>query len=126
MSILNPFSNPSTTGESLDVYSTEETRIGMWTDGKPLYRKTIDTTIGNAAAVWSLILGTDTMAIETVIHAYGYVKAADGSGAICIPNADSYCKLANGGLYFTASANQSNTNLVLTIEYTKTTDQPET
>lgn len=25
--------------ESLDIYSTEETRIGTWIDGKPLYRK---------------------------------------------------------------------------------------
>lgn len=124
MSILNPFSNPSTTGESLDVYSTEETRIGTWIDGKPIYRKTIDGEIANAAAVWSLIPGTDTMAIEAIIHVYGYVKAADRSGLIYIPNADSYCKLATGGLYFSSSVNQSNTKLVLTIEYTKTTDQP--
>lgn len=109
-----------------EVYSTEEARIGTWIDGKPVYRKTLDVVIGNAAGAWTLVPGTTAMNIDTIAHVYGYVNAADGSGMIYAPNADAVFKRMNDGVYFMASANQSNTKMVLTIEYTKATGEGDT
>jgi len=33
--------------DSITKYSTDETQIGTWIDGKPIYRKVIQSTVGN-------------------------------------------------------------------------------
>lgn len=38
-----------------EVYSTEETRIGTWIDGKPLYRKCVEFT-ASVANAWTNVL----------------------------------------------------------------------
>lgn len=60
---------------SQEVYSTEETRIGTWIDGKPLYRKVILTTtptakVGNIATLDSNFY---------VVNLYGAIKKGDKS-----------------------------------------------
>lgn len=110
-------------GESAgEIYSTEETRIGTWVDGKPVYRKTLDITIGYANGAWYPIPSTIEMNIDAIVDLRGFVNATDGSGKIYALNAESYFKLMNDSLCFSGNANQTNTDMVLTIEYTKTTD----
>ncbi len=49
-----------------DVYSTEETRIGTWVDGKPLYRKVF---VGPFAGVnVSTVVGTETPDVDAVTY----------------------------------------------------------
>lgn len=45
---------------SNDVYSTEETVVGTWIDGRPIYRKTfIVTATGNSSSVASTVITTE-------------------------------------------------------------------
>ena len=113
----------------LTAYSTEETVIGTWIDGKPIYRKTINDTIANVNTVMS------AWPIDEIIKAYGAVNtnynhrqyipcgtvdnSASGSGPYS-------CQLYKGGdgkcyLQYGTSISDTN-NCCLTIEYTKTTD----
>lgn len=64
----------------LEVYSTEETRIGTWIDGKPLYRRVYSlTTPSVAGTAWVL----DDIGIEnlgTISNLYGIMKATSTEG----------------------------------------------
>ena len=53
-------------GASNDVYSTEETRIGTWVDGKPLYRKVFVGTFAGVSV--STVVGTETPDVDAVIY----------------------------------------------------------
>ena len=111
-----------------EVYSTEEQRIGTWIDGKPLYRKIIETTMPETPSNGVYITKNTTNIPDM---SFGYV-----SRAIAISNNQYYTLpyinnsgyatkffieiqdliLANGNTSF----NNSKTFVVL--EYTKTTD----
>lgn len=57
-----------------DTYSTEETVIGTWINGKPIYRKVVQFTIGaiNTANQYSL-----GIAAETIVGWKGYFKNSE-------------------------------------------------
>lgn len=114
--------------EKLSTYSTDEVRIGTWIDGKPLYRKIIETTMPETPSNGVYITKNTTNIPDM---SFGYV-----SRAIAISNNQYYTLpyinnsgyatkffieiqdliLANGNTSF----NNSKTFVVL--EYTKTTD----
>lgn len=106
-------------GTSGEVYSTEETRIGTWIDGKPVYRRTF---VGVSEDTNTQIF----YGIDTLVNAYGNIKVTAKMG-FSIPSllgSDNLC-------YVVASFNSctlrtlgefSGKNFELTIEYTKTTD----
>lgn len=125
-----------------EVYSTEETRIGTWIDGKPLYRKTYQAKLGTSA-----ISTTPTIPFgnEIVVHnAIAQVKLDSYDGGRNAINATAilpylssstdwasalyFCdNSAHGharGIYVLySSIHLSATSpLTVTIEYTKTTD----
>ncbi len=57
-----------------DVYSTEETRIGTWIDGKPLYRKTF---LGRTASTLdrhAVVADISSFNIETIVTLNGMVQ----------------------------------------------------
>lgn len=95
------------------IYSTEEREVGVWTDGKPLYEKTID--LGNTVSIsynsWTL-LDYDISNIETLVYCntpnYGNLMAGKN------PNGQLQCQ--------TARNNDTVTSRYLTLHYTKTTD----
>lgn len=95
------------------IYSLEEREIGVWTDGKPLYEKTID--LGNTVSIsynsWTL-LDYDISNIETLVYCntpnYGNLMAGKN------PNGQLQCQ--------TARNNDTVTSRYLTLQYTKTTD----
>ena len=114
-----------------EIYSTEETRIGTWIDGKPLYRKTYSITTDSS--------GESRVAFDTglnIVNIYGTIKYS-GDGRIYqlpafIPGyIDAYCTVNDNG-YGTELVATYTDNfrwgmpLVCTIEYTKTTDETET
>ena len=108
-----------------DIYSTNETVIGTWIDGKPLYRKCFNYT---ATTGDIFVADLSSLNIDTVCYMYGTFK--DGSSIIeSIPfylhsqyTIAPFYKLADKSLRLTANiANLTGTGVVI-IEYTKTTD----
>lgn len=107
-----------------EVYSTEETIIGKWIDGKPIYRRVLPISnldISNSTWTQTNISINDNH-IESVINGYGgYI--VDGVFRTVYPlltssNTDSFVYVA-----FQTPRNAANDtcNLII-LEYTKTTD----
>lgn len=113
-------------GSSEEIYSTEETRIGTWIDGKPLYRKVVKTKSSSA-------INTPTVVYEypeymSVVYIYGSINinellynitfiAADNTNCVTIVD------LQNHALKNTVShTNYANRDMTIIIKYTKTTD----
>ena len=61
--------------EGGEVYSTLETRIGTWIDGKPIYRRVIETTVPNATGKWLPAERVDN--VDKVIRLDTFVERAD-------------------------------------------------
>ena len=99
-----------------NTYSTSETRIGTWINGKPIYRKVIEFTI----------TGTTQMTIPHGISDLGWVVKCD----ITMFNQYNYfmanskdindVSVSNTDIYFTSAWPTGNAKAI--IEYTKTTD----
>lgn len=103
------------------VYSTSEREIGVWTDGKPLYEKTI--------YVPTVSLSSDTkQVIETsfvgnnIISYTGY-NISTGGPIYSIPDGRLRVFIESGDLKITAINGGSwNGSAYITVTYTKTTD----
>ena len=104
--------------EGGDAYSTEETHIGTWINGKPIYRKTVMAENGGNGTLIST-------SVDTVVCAYG---TAVSSGKILgVPeynSAQDHCNLLNNSGSLTInSAGYGGYRITMHVEYTKTTDQ---
>lgn len=107
-----------------DHYSTDEKIVGVWTDGKPIYQKTISATKTIAVNSYATI-GTISD-VDTPVYAYG--TAEDNSSGL------NYHMLGSiwSGLNFQSTGNvnistgtliaYNNTTFTITCLYTKTTD----
>lgn len=115
-------------GSALDVYSTEETRIGTWIDGKPLYRKVFTATTPSSAGSYQTIIRDSTLFpnIKSVIHIYGYVEynARNLPPINLYVTADNYVGtwFLNGNIQMICTSGWINKPCYVVIEYTKTTD----
>ena len=117
-------------GKTLDIYSTTETRIGTWIDGKPLYRKVISANSPSSTGSSAVI--SDLSSLN-----YSFIKIADG----CIFDTsgnfmESVNYYVNSGDYsacwvrltdknlvmLIGNSNRANKQCYITLEYTKTTD----
>ena len=112
-------------GSNSDVYSTSEQAIGIWVDGKTIYRKTI--TKSSHAVNEQLITGVDTF-----IRGYGtceragYVYNVPHCGLLAGHLQDEDVTYLNfkldkssGALSTIGSSSYTISNLKVTIEYTK-------
>lgn len=108
-----------------EVYSTNEIKIGRWIDGKPLYRKVINTTLSSSVSTstsdWKTIY-TDTniklitdLTFRTASYNTHYFSRYE---EISFRFNDTNGTLAE---YHTDDYNNSR-SVVIIIEYTKTTD----
>lgn len=135
MSIVNP-RNPLTSGGGAagEVYSTEETQIGIWAgpDGvkKPLYRKAVYVTIPAALNQFNPVSTDLPTNIERVVNTHAVITDAYDTFAP-VPYADilsgarsiTYSIAKNGTVYvFTSMADQPGQELFIVVEYTKTAD----
>lgn len=139
---------PDTPGVSNNVYSTEETVIGTWIDGKPIYRKVILTNTGEPSGTlrtWTVVITAIVLGLENIdtrVRAYG--SYLYGGSSFVSLNAVSFNE-QNGELtpnYWTELiwANNFGVNVILcrptgssiavnnkpmtiVLEYTKTTDE---
>lgn len=111
-----------------DIYSTEETRIGTWIDGKPLYRKVFTLTMPTSAGDHVLFQVNDD--VDSVIGRGGwFIDSANAIDFIPmsfgVSGADIYIKNRNITIALQSSFHASGKALYLWLEYTKTTDQAE-
>ena len=117
-------------GTSQEVYSTEETRIGTWIDGKPLYRMSFTGTSG-AVKVKTVLVDLSVNDIETVTNLYGSLFRKDAYPAQVSINSQQetwyigtfYEESDKSVSIIVSHTAFANRKVVGTIEYTKTTDQ---
>lgn len=111
-----------------EVYSTEETRIGTWIDGKPLYRKCYTATTPSSSGSYKPIIYDSTLFqnIKGVIHIYGYVVYSSNN----LPPINLYVTsenyvgtwFLNGKIQMICTSGWINKPCYVVIEYVKTTD----
>lgn len=134
MAIFNTQYGAGVSGQSEEVYFTEETRIGTWIDGKPLYRRVIEAKTPSYVGVSSATIYVFDEEINSV-NIYANVKKIDGQQpalpAIYVnstsnPVAVCYASLPfiegknlKMGVYHT---NYTNSDVTAILEYTKNTD----
>lgn len=123
--------------KDLDVYSTSEQVVGTWIDGKPIYRKVIETTTpstGNSSfpsnsAYSDISIGAS---VDNVILLDGYLIGQTVSYSLSKPLSNSEWFLAwvrtdrhaskPNTIGLSCGMASTNRNIAITIEYTKTTD----
>lgn len=115
-----------------EIYFTEETRIGTWIDGKPLYRKVIQEISPNAInkpmTVWSgsemdsivrmsgFIVDTDSyMAPINYINSIGNSSFSNYNVITILDPSKNIIMIVNNSIYVSRP-------VTIIIEYTKTTD----
>lgn len=121
-------------GSSETAYSTEETKIGTWVDGKPIYRKVITgyktlTTSTDGTQVINPI-DVSSLNVDSVVNLSGTMTSSVGLSMVMpvFRPGSSYGAL----LFFEKSSNTvnisnfcsnfGNRDVVIIFEYTKTTD----
>jgi len=106
-------------------YSTNETVIGTWIDGKPLYEKTIDCGALPNNTAKNI---TTPSNLKYLVNAYGFAYSpADITYQRLVPFSsggtnDIRVDLESGNVRIVTYSNWSSYNAFLTIQYTKTTD----
>ena len=110
--------------EPLTEYSTEERMIGYWIDGKPLYRKVIETPYAK-----NIKHGIDNVGSMRRIVDCGFIMQTGEVYGINYSNADAYTTVSGFGstdVSLSVSPGWANSNTFPTVrlilEYTKTTD----
>lgn len=108
-----------------NVYSREETRIGTWIDGKPLYRRIIKFTIPGANN--TVVPLPDGLSIAEVVHFYGTIFSTNRFFDLQTASMESpYMNQIDIGLneinIYTGNGFFVNAPVTLILEYTKTTD----
>lgn len=121
---------------SEEVYSTEETVIGRWIDGKPLYRRAYDLFVPTFNARYRHQIAPTVPNLEKVIRLSGIIHRTDGvednvpltvSGyavALSYFKMDIAAAAAIAGINaYAESTAYMNCPWTVIIEYTKTTDE---
>ena len=115
---------PGKDGSENQIYSYDETPIGTWVSGKPIYRKSFNYTATTGEVI---VADLSSLNIDTVCHMYGNFK--DGNALIeSIPfylhsayTVVPFYKLADKSLRLTVNISNLTGTGVVIIEYTKTT-----
>lgn len=111
------------------IYSLEEREIGVWTDGKPLYEKTIinsNPTYVKVGNVYEVTTAVSFSGVDEIVHLIPMALASTSSrtfGARTDLGVFEYCacNLSNN-LIYTALSSNNYSKLIFAIRYTKTTD----
>ena len=112
-----------------NTYSTEETRIGTWIDGKPLYRRVVKTVVPNQSSSPTNMFDTTSWEIDQLAQLKMVAQESNASKKTKIPlspygqfygwiNEDGFFTLAA----VTVGAKLYGCPMTITFEYTKTTD----
>lgn len=108
-----------------EIYSTEETRIGTWIDGKPLYRQVLQLTTPNAMEAKVAEIN-ETIDVK---HIWGFIHFTSNDNILTTAPANA-CFSAlfirrdpNSIWFYNTNTTYYNKSITVTIEYTKTTGQ---
>ena len=107
------------------LYSEEEREVGVWTDGKPLYQKTVIFTSLTQNG-WNN-KAHNVANIDKVVYCVGGVSTDDGQTNYYASGAnDAYSLLAAASVTYVNIyvGNYAFKKAIVTFQYTKTTDQP--
>ena len=110
-------------------YSMGEQKIGTWIDGKTLYRKTIFKTV-KITANTNLVINSEIQNIDTITKIDGVISSSTKTNYRQINtynlenNAVSISMSAstNGNITIYSTDDWTTPNIIITLEYTKTTD----
>lgn len=110
------YSNNTFASKNVENYSTTETRIGTWIDGKPLYRKVVQGSLTLSPQTW---VDTDIVdsTIDLLINAKSFYAGSNTAVLEISANRTSDSKIQ---VLSTLSTTTYPTAILL--EYTKTTD----
>lgn len=114
------------------IYSEEEREIGVWTDGRPVYQKTVTGTFSNATYLNISVADLDVLAI---LEIEGILLASDSANIVNIGSDDagavrfSHTAITPGSAleYITISKNNASSygtasQVYATLRYIKSTD----
>ena len=110
-------------------YSTGEQKIGTWIDGKNLYRKTIFKT-AKITANTNLVINSEIQNIDTITKIDGVISSSlkNNYRQINTYNLEnnvvsvSMSASTNGNITIYSTDDWATPNIIITLEYTKTTD----
>lgn len=134
---MNPGDDQHTNAPSIDAvkkyvenYSTSETKIGTWIDGKPLYRKVFQTYAATQVNTVMSVGSISNMNVDTICNMKGYIY--EPTLGLCMNANFIYSTTEFGCLFVKKSTNEilnmvTNTAYLgnvmnVILEYTKTTD----
>ena len=103
-----------------NIYSINETAIGIWTDGSTLYRKVITFTFGTANQ-WNII-NHNISGINEIINYRTIMKYLANNYYYEVPNdivLETRLNTSDYGYYFTNASMENNATAIVIIEYTK-------
>lgn len=108
-----------------DIYSEEERMIGRWTDGKPIYQKTMSYDFTSSVNDWTLF--DDSVSYEKMVAVIPIMTATNSSEDQVMQYGDSettprWCIKNDHKMYY--YLNNARRKGVITFQYTKTTDRP--
>lgn len=128
--IMNKISSMSIGVNTPFIYSEDEREVGVWTDGKPLYQKTVKPTvtdITNRSYIDSDFTNSDMIMI---IDGYYVVAGAVSSLKLALNQYENSYYLTRTGfredksMYLVVEGYTVQEGSVITVQYTKTTDTP--
>lgn len=109
---------PVLQGQQLNIYSTEEIKIGYWIDGKPLYRKVFSGISGNNG------IRTQFGTVENLselVYMYGKIYHSSINGYISIPELNVELQQIGSSLQiYVGNTVLANQPFTVIVEYTKT------
>lgn len=118
------------------VYSNEEREVGVWTDGKPLYQKTVHISSLPSSTYTSVSYPHGISNIDIIANYFGVMRWANGqvskevrfamfnSNIDNTYGSDMSIEVDKTDILISVGSDRSSMNADITIQYTKTTDTP--
>lgn len=102
-----------------DIYSTDEQIVGVWIDGKPLYKRTfsgLDSPTNGYE--WATLSGVDASTFDELVHLQAYTYVNDKLTNVCLAE----YRIYNNNVQLSLVNSIFNRTInVATLYYTKTT-----
>ena len=111
--------------QDAQVYSAEETVVGQWVDGKPVYRIVVVGMTPSTANSALIVADLSNLSIDSVCNIYGVVS---NEFALCGYTSGDYYTFfyvnSKTELRANVGKNRINRQFAAVLEFTKTTDEP--